>query len=259
MRTANLRKRLLGRERLVSTFVKTAEITVIEVLATSGLDFIVLDGEHCGFDRGRLDACLAICRALDFPALVRISSGSAENILMALDAGAVGVVVPHVYSVKNAQEIAKAAHFGRGGRGFAGSTRWAGFATHSMGDVLDQDVQTIVMAQIEEPEGVEVCEGIAAIDGIDALFAGPADLSVGFGHRTQENPDLPMALARIGQACADHDKGYVTWVPDVAKAAEWARYAITGFVVASEHTWMRQGATAAATNIGKIPHIILVP
>ncbi|MFB1025656.1 MAG: aldolase, partial [Octadecabacter sp.] len=61
MRTANLRARVLGRERLASTFVKTAEVTVIEVLATSGLDFIVLDGEHSGFDRGRLDVCLAVC------------------------------------------------------------------------------------------------------------------------------------------------------------------------------------------------------
>jgi 2-keto-3-deoxy-L-rhamnonate aldolase RhmA len=253
MRTANLRARVLGRERLASTFVKTAEVTVIEVLATSGLDFIVLDGEHCGFDRGRLDACLAVCRALDFPALVRISSGSDENILMALDAGAVGVVVPHVDSVQKAQAIAKAAHFGRGGRGFAGSTRWAGFATRAMGDVLDQDEQTIVMAQIEEPEGVEACEAIAAITGIDALFAGPADLSVGYGHRSQDNPDLPIALERIGRACAENGKGYVTWVPDAAKAAQWARYSMTGFVVASEHTWMRQGAIAAATSIHKIP------
>jgi 2-keto-3-deoxy-L-rhamnonate aldolase RhmA len=253
MRTANLRVRVLGRERLASTFVKTAEVTVIEVLATSGLDFIVLDGEHGGYDRGRLDACLAVCRALDFPALVRIPSASDETILMALDAGAVGVVVPHVDSVQKAQAIAKAAHFGRGGRGFAGSTRWAGFATRAMGDVLDQDAQTIVMAQIEEPEGVEACEAIAAITGIDALFAGPADLSVGYGHRSQDNPDLPMALERIGRACAENDKGYVSWVPDAAKAAQWARYAMTGFVVASEHTWMRQGAAAAATGIHKIP------
>ena len=171
---------------------------------------------------------------------------------MALDAGAVGIVVPHVDSVAKAQALAKSAHFGRGGRGFAGSTRWAGFATRSMDDVLDQDVQTIVMAQIEEPEGVEVCEGIAAIDGIDALFAGPADLSVGYGHRSQDNPDLAAVLERVGKACADHGKGYVSWVPDAAKAAEWLHYGMTGFVVASEHTWMRQGAVAAATGIHKI-------
>lgn len=252
MRTATLRARILGRETLASTFVKTAEVTVMEVLATSGLDFIVLDGEHCGFDRGRLDACLAVCRALDFPALVRISSGSDENVLMALDAGAVGVVVPHVDSVEKARALARAAHFGEGGRGFAGSTRWAGFATRPMGDVLDQDDQTIVMAQIEEPAGVEACESIAAIDGIDALFAGPADLTVGYGHRSQDNPDLPRALERVGKACAANGKGYVSWVPDAAKAADWAAYGMTGFVVASEHTWMRQGAIAAAKGVHEI-------
>lgn len=252
MRTANLRARVLAREVLSSTFVKTAEVTVIEVLATSGLDFIVLDGEHAGFDRGRLDACLAVARALDFPALVRVSCGSEENVLMALDAGAVGVVVPHVDSVAKAQALVKSSHFGRGGRGFAGSTRWAGFTMQSMGDVLDQDSQTIVMAQIEEPEGVEVCEGIAAIDGIDALFAGPADLTVGYGHRNIDNPDLPVALERIGKACAANGKGYVSWVADADKAAEWARYGMTGFVVASEHTWMRQGAIAAANGIKAI-------
>lgn len=252
MRTAGLKTRLLNRETLASTFVKTAEVTVVEVLATSGLDFIVLDGEHCGFDRGRLDACLAVARALDFPALVRISSGSEENVLMALDAGAVGVVVPHVDSAEKAKTIAKAAHFGRGGRGFAGSTRWAGFATRPMDEVLDQDDQTIVMAQIEEPEGVEACEDIAAIDGIDALFAGPADLTVGYGHRDQNNPDLPKALDRVGKACAAHGKAYISWVPDATKAAEWTAFGMTGFVVASEHTWMRQGAAAAAKGIHDI-------
>ena len=252
MRTANLRKRLLAREVMASTFVKTAEITVIEVLATSGLDFIVLDGEHCGFDRGRLDACLAVARALDFPTLVRISSGSPENVLMALDAGAVGVVVPHVDSVEKAQALAKSAHFGRGGRGFAGSTRWAGFTVQSMDAVLAQDSQTIVMAQIEEPEGVEACEGIAAVDGIDALFAGPADLSVGYGHTSQDNPDLEAALERVGKACAASGKGYVSWVANAEKAADWQRYGMTSYVVASEHTWMRQGAIAAAEGVHKL-------
>jgi len=252
MRTAGLRARILGRERLAGTFVKTPDVMVIEVLATSGLDFIILDGEHSGFDRGRLDACLAVARALDFPALVRISSGSEENVLMALDAGAVGVVVPHVDSLAKAQMLARAAHFGQGGRGFAGSTRWAGFATRPMGDVLDQDAQTIVMAQIEEPAGVEACEEIAAVQGIDALFAGPADLTVGYGHRDLNNPDLPVALDRIGRACAAHNKGFVSWVPDAAKAAHWAAYGMNGFVVASEHSWMRQGAMAAAKGIHDI-------
>lgn len=255
MKTANLRTRLLARERLASTFVKTPDVVVVEVLATSGLDFIVLDAEHAAVDRGRMDACLAVARALDFPALVRIPSASAENILMALDAGAVGVVVPHVDSVQKAQDVAKAAHFGKGGRGFAGSTRWADFATQSMATLLDRDAQTIVIAQIEEPEGVEACHDIASISGIDALFVGPADLTVSYGHHDLDNPDLKAGLAQVGAACAANGKGYVTWVPDAAKAAEWAPHGMTGFVVASEHTWMRQGAAMAAKGVHAITDV----
>ncbi len=64
-----------------------------------------------------MDVCLALARALDFPAIVRVGSGSAENILQAFDSGAVGVVVPHVTDAARAAEVARAARFGLGGRG----------------------------------------------------------------------------------------------------------------------------------------------
>ena len=76
MRTRDLRQRIRAGERLTGTFVKMAEVTVVEVLATSGLDFLVLDAEHAGWDRGRLDACLAVGRALDLPCLVRVPEAS---------------------------------------------------------------------------------------------------------------------------------------------------------------------------------------
>ena len=55
---------------LLGTFVRTPSIEVIEILAESGLDFIILDSEHFPFDRSRIDACLAIGKALNFPILV---------------------------------------------------------------------------------------------------------------------------------------------------------------------------------------------
>lgn len=251
MRTGQLRARLLAGEVLSGTFVKMADVTVIEVLATSGLDFLCLDTEHAGWDRGRLDACLAVARARDLPCLVRVGSGLDENILYALDAGAVGIVVPHVTDVAKAQAIAKAAHFGRGGRGYAGSTRWAGFATRTMADVLAQDGQTIVIAQIEEPEGVEAAAAIAAVPGIDALFAGPADLSVAYGLHKVGSAELDAALAAIGQAARGAGKAYATWVPDAATAQDWAKHGMTMFVVGSDHTFMRAGAAAVVAALGR--------
>ena len=243
MRTAELRQRMRGGEVLTGTFVKMADVTVVEVLAHSGFDFLILDAEHAAFDRARLDACLAVARALDVPCLVRVLSATPAAVLAALDAGAVGVVVPHVANVEIARQVAAAAHFGRGGRGFAGSTRWAGFATRPMAEVLDQDAETVVVAQIEEPEGVEAAEEIAAVEGIDALFAGPADLTVGYGEREMGSEALTKALDRIGAAARGAGKGYASWVPDAAAALDWqARHGVHVFVLASDHAFLRAGA-----------------
>jgi 2-keto-3-deoxy-L-rhamnonate aldolase RhmA len=253
MHIAGFRQRLLSRVPLAGTFLKTPALQLIEVLAQSELDFVCLDAEHAPFDRSAIDACCAMGRALDFPVLVRVGDGSAREILQALDCGAVGIVVPHVDSAAKAEEVARAARFGRGGRGFAGSTRWAGYATQSMPDLLARShEETVVMAQIEEPEGVEACEAIAATDGIDALFVGPADLSVGYGHDTQTSDDLLRALDRVGKAALSANKAYVSWVANAQKAREWSDYGMSCFFIASEHSWMRAGATTEARGVHDI-------
>ncbi|MDJ0630603.1 MAG: aldolase/citrate lyase family protein [Rhodobacter sp.] len=253
MRTGGFRQRMLAGEILAGTFLKTPAYEMVEVLALSGLDFVCLDAEHAPFDRGRLDACLALARALDFPALVRVGSGSAENILQALDSGAVGLVVPHVFSVERAEEIARAARFGHHGRGYAGSTRWAGYTARKMPDLLTQSRdETVVIAQIEEPEGVRSAADIAAVTGIDGLFVGPADLSVAYGKTDQGSEDLLTALRDVGTAAQAAGKAYMSFVPDVAKAKEWAAYGMTTFFLASEQSWVLAGARGAAQGVHSI-------
>ncbi|WP_299812956.1 aldolase/citrate lyase family protein [uncultured Jannaschia sp.] len=245
-----LRARMQAGERLAGTFVKTPSVAVVEVLILSGLDFLTLDAEHAPFDRGAMDACMAIARAYDFPVLVRVQDGSPARILDALDLGATGIVVPHVDSVGKARAVAAAARFGPGGRGYAGSTRWAGYTTQRMPALLARSrEETVVLAQIEEPAGVEAAEEIAAVAGIDALFIGPSDLSVAYGHDSLDNPDLFAAIARVGRAAAGNGKTFATWVPNAEVAAQWAGHGFTMFVVSSEHGWMLQGARETAKAI----------
>lgn len=250
MGIADLKARMVSGERLVSTFLKTPSVDLIEILSGSGLDFIILDAEHAPFDRMRLDACLAVGRALDFPLLVRVPAGTPDELLKALDAGAVGVVVPHVDSAEKAEAIARGSRFGKGGRGYAGSTRWAGFATRTMPDVLAQSkTETIVIAQIEEPEGVEAIDQIAGCDGIDGVFIGPADLSVALGKSDINSPELGAAMKRVGDAAKAHGVAYITWVPGRDKAQEWDQYGFTTYVLGSEHAWVLQGAKNAVADI----------
>lgn len=235
--------RMRAGETLAGTFMKTPSHVTLEILILAGLDFVCLDAEHAPFDRAAMDACMAVARARDYPLLVRVGDSSPARILEALDMGAAGLVVPHVDSVEKAEGIARAARFGAGGRGYAGSTRWAGYGAQRMPDLLARSrAETIVMAQIEEPAGVEAARAIAAVPGIDALFIGPADLSVAYGHSTLDNPDLAAAMASVGEACAAEGRAYVTWVPDMDVARAWARHGFRTFVVGSEHGWILRGA-----------------
>lgn len=245
MSAAEFRQKVLNGDVLAGTFMKTPSVDILEVLILSGLDFVCFDAEHAPFDRAGLGNCAAVARAAGFPFVVRVPSAAPSEIGMALDAGASGIVVPHVTDAETAARIAKAARFGHGGRGYAGSTRWAGFGTSDMATLLDRSqTETLVIAQIEDPEAVEACEDIAATDGIDALFLGPADLSVAYGRTNQTSPELHAAMARVGAAAKANGKAYMTFSANAAASKSLMDHGFTVFFVASEHAWMLQGARA---------------
>ena len=250
MRIKNFKTRMANRDFMAGTFIKTPAYELIEVLATSDLDFVCIDMEHSPFDRGRTDACLAVARALDFPVLVRVTHFSSETILQVLDMGAVGVVAPHIVNASQAADLVRLSHFGNGGRGFAGATRWAGYGTKSMAEVLAQSGrETVVIAQIEEPEALRNVESIAATDGIDGFFLGPSDMSVSMGYSDANSEELLAALKRTGDAALASGKAYMTFVANATKAADWAQYGPHMFFVGSEQGWMKAGANLDAAGI----------
>ena len=235
---------------IAGTMLKTPAYEMVEVLARSGLDFLAIDGEHAPFDRARLDSCLAIGRALEVAMLVRVVEGTQAELLKVLDSGATGVIVPHVDSVEKARDISAWARFGEGGRGYAGSTRWAGFATRKMPDVLEQSkTETVVIAQIEEPQGVEQIEKIAAVEGIDALFVGPADLAVCFGETDMNAQPVLDAMRHVAGVAKANGKRCLTFVADVSAIPDLRQMGVSGFFVGSEHKFILDGAKSVANEV----------
>ena len=109
-RIGSFKSRILSRELMVGTFLKTPHYVMIEIFAKSGFDFLCLDAEHAPFDRRAVDECMAVSRALDFPVLVRVGDTSHREILWALDCGAVGIVAPHIETVTQAEELLSLIH-----------------------------------------------------------------------------------------------------------------------------------------------------
>ncbi len=239
------REKLRSGAPLLGTFQKTPSPILCEVLARSGLDVICIDAEHAPFDRGDIDSCVFALRSAGVASLVRVASHAPEQILNALDCGATGVVVPHIMTVADARELARVAHYGRGGRGYAGSTRAAGYIGKTMNDHLrDSTATTTVIAQIEDIEAVEVVEEIAAVDGIDCLFVGRMDLTVAMGCASADDPKVIDAVRRVCRAGKANNRAVGMFVPNVAESAMWLKEGASLFLLGSDHAFMMAGARA---------------
>jgi 2-keto-3-deoxy-L-rhamnonate aldolase RhmA len=216
---------------------------MIEILAMAGLDWVCLDGEHSPIDRRSMDAPIAIARALGLPIVVRVPVASPDAILQALDCGAVGVLVPHVNSVEKAVEVARWAHFGEGGRGYAGSTRWAGFAGTSIPDNLARDqAETVVMAQIEDAAALDVLDAIAAVPGIDSLFVGPADFAVALGADNVTDPKVLGAYDKVVAAGRKAGRNISTFAATNDIAKDLKNRGVSAFLVGADLTFALNGA-----------------
>ncbi len=244
------RERLIRREPMVGTFVKTPSRVVCDVLALTPLDCFCIDAEHAPFDRGDIDACLAAFRAAQKPALVRVPTADPYQILNALDCGASGVVLPHVISVESAMAGARACRFGPGGRGYAGSTRAASFTTRPMADHLKASNESVaVIAQIEDADALPVLDAIAAVEGIDCLFVGRMDLTVSLRANTPQDPEVVEAVGRIVEACRKADRCVGMFVPTVKEAHQWMDRGVSFFLLASDQTFILEGARRLAAEV----------
>ncbi len=238
-----LKARLAGGELIVGTFVKTPSPMLVEVLALSALDCLCLDAEHSPFDRAAIDACVLAARAGGMDVVVRVPSAAPEHLLNALDCGATGVVVPHVRSAEEARAVVKACHYGRGGRGYAGSSRAAGYATLPMSQhKANSLVRTVVIAQIEDPEAVEAIDEIAAVDGVDALYIGRVDLTVAYGAEKLDDLRVVTAMDTVCAAARRHNRPVGMFLSRPEEVSLWREKGATLFLLGSDHGFLLSGA-----------------
>lgn len=241
-----LKQRLAAGELIVGTFIKTPSPIVVEVLALSALDCLCLDAEHAPFDRIAIDGCAMAARAGGKDLLVRVPAATSEHILNALDCGAAGIVAPHIKSAQEARDLVRMAHYGAGGRGYAGSSRAAGYTTSSMADHLERSARTIVIAQIEDPEAIEDIEAIAAVEGIDALFVGRVDLTVAYGATSQDDPRVVAAVERVCAAGRAQRRPVGMFLARTSDIPLWRDKGASLFLLGSDHGFMLAGAAALA-------------
>ncbi len=182
--------------------VKMPAPAEVEQAAYAGFDAVILDTEHGPGAGPELEHHLRAADAAGIAALVRVPAVEPGPILAALDAGATGVVVPHVVDPGVAAAVVDAAHYPpRGHRGLALTTRAGRFGTAALADHLDRAArQTLVLVQIEDAEAVPHAQEILSVDGVDGVLIGTTDLSISLGHPGE--PDCREVRAAVDEIVA---------------------------------------------------------
>jgi 2-keto-3-deoxy-L-rhamnonate aldolase RhmA len=177
------------------------------MLAQCGFDFFIIDNEHGPYSPETISNMIAAARGADIPIIVRIPEIRRETIIKPLDAGAAGLLVPMVNTAEQAKEIMTHAKYPpMGNRGVALSRAHSAYGRPKTAEYLDQANQTTFIAvQAESPQAIENLESIASTPGVDAIFVGPADLSVSLGIPGQTtHPKEVAAIETVVDICQKH-------------------------------------------------------
>ncbi len=240
----DFRRRLLAREPLLGTFLKTPTSHHTEIVASTGFDFVMLDEEHAPWTRDALDAGFIAARAFETAGFVRISRPDSASILQVLDAGAIEIMVPHVSTAEKARNIASWARYRGGTRGSGVGARGNDYGRLPANETYDlADATTTVIAMIEDAEALEEIDEITAVEGIDAFFIGRGDLGLSLSNMRDPKPTVAEATKIIADSARRNNKilAAVTRFPsDDAKAM--IDLGVTCMLAANDHAWIRQGA-----------------
>lgn len=175
-----------------------------EVMAGCGFEWLTIDAEHAPFDIGLIAETFRAIEARGVTPFVRAWDHDPVSLARLLDAGAFGVIVPHVSNADQAKAIAGAMRYPPRGSRSVGTGR---IAVYGPGYRKTANDEILVIPQIEDMEGIDNTEAIMAVDGVDVGFLGPADLAMSMGVEPG-HPSHEAAIQKFAAACKKVGKPY---------------------------------------------------
>jgi 2-dehydro-3-deoxyglucarate aldolase len=196
---------------------------IAEVMARAGFDWLAIDLEHSAID---LETTFTLIQVIDLAGcapLVRLSANDPVQARRVMDAGAWGVIVPSVRSAAEARTAVEAIKYPSEGTRGVGLGRAHGYGAGFHEYLRTSGDASVVIAMIEQQDGVERVEEILRVPGVDGVFIGPYDLSASYGVAGQlDHPSVRQAMQRVVEAARAQGKAAGIHVvhPPVSQVAD---------------------------------------
>ena len=225
--------------------------------ASTGHHWMFIDGEHGAFSVQDMTQLCIAALATGVTPIVRVCSGAIDEATRALDNGALGIVMPHVDTAKQARRIAEAFRYPPAGtRSWGGPPAVYGYrppSTEEAQRAINDAILTVVM--LETPEAIENADEIAQVDGIDVLFIGTSDLTASMGISGQMGHQKVIdAYQAVGEACRKHGKVLgMGGVYDQENAARYVGMGALFLLTGSDHSYLMAGADQRVSFFNGLP------
>lgn len=231
-----------GKPVLGTMIVQLRAPAFIQLFASYGLDFFIMDMEHGSYSFETAADLIQVARLAGITPLVRVNEPHYHLISRLLDAGAQGIMTPRVESVEKVHRLLAASHYPpQGERGFSRLAAHLNYADVDVASYVEYANQNLVnLIQIETARGVEEIDSILGVPGVDGLIVGMEDLalSLGLGGDTRHALAVEM-LERIVSACERHHVPWGLHLPDVERLEGWIQRGMQ-LVTFSSDVWMFQ-------------------
>ena len=197
---------------------------IAKIVEAAGVDFVLIDGEHSGFDLGQIDDLLARFKATPIAPFVRVPSSDYHFIARVMDAGALGVMVPNVKSAEQAKAIVNAMRYapeGERGLGLGGSLN--DFVRPNPKEYMHAaNRNNMVICQIESKEALDNLDAIASTPGVDVLWVGHFDLTQSLGIVGEfQRDEFLNALKRVAEVSKRYDQATGIQPSSLEQARAW--------------------------------------
>lgn len=252
MQTSLVLQKIARRETVITAKCCYTDPELAELIASSGFDAVWICTEHKRVDPSMVYALIQGCRLGGADALIRVKPANYSDVLHLLESGARGIMLPRVKHPDEARAVVQAMKFPPlGCRGYDGIHAEADFGRVPAAEYLAKaNRENFLVVQIEEPEVVPHIDAIAAMPGVDVLFIGPGDLTIGLGKFGKtDDPEVRSIIQAVADACQRHGKvAAIPCAPDQVKGYHAMGYRF--FNVMSDYRCVFNGMKAARAAVG---------
>ncbi|MEE2659151.1 MAG: aldolase/citrate lyase family protein [Candidatus Latescibacterota bacterium] len=241
-----IRESLAAGQPSVGSWLNLASPLSAEVMASCGFPWLCIDAEHASFDLGLITHTLRAIEARSAFPLVRTWDHDPVTVGRLLDAGARGLVFPHVSTPEQAQSLTQAMRYPPVGSRSMGTGRCVTLAGNYR-EIANDDV--LCIPQIEDVEGIENAEAICSVEGVDIGFLGPSDLALAMGLKAG-GPQHEEAVQAFREGCIRAGKPCGIPAADPASAKQRIAEGFLFIDLANDLRFLQGAATQALAQVG---------